>query len=302
VIHTDLHLADGDWAAFAGLMKRPVVLGHEVVGRVVEKGRAVSELAAGDRVGVPWVYWSCGTCEPCKMGRENLCAARAITGVTVDGGYAEFLKAKASHALKVPQNLTPAEAAPLFCAGVTVHRAIKLAGLRAGDRLAVFGVGGLGHFAVQVAKAAGAEVLAIDVGEEKLALARACGADQTYNAMSAELVGQLRATGGVHVALVTAAAKKAYDLAFGSLRPAGTLVVVGLPAEDLSFNPTLLTAGECRIVSSAVGTRQDLREVLEMAAAGKLRSRVETKPLAQINAVLELMRRGQITGRTVVTP
>ncbi len=302
VCHSDLHVADGDWSQFAGIVKRPVVLGHEVVGRVVEKGADVRELRVGERVGVAWIHWTCGRCEQCSEGRENLCRHQLITGVMVDGGYAEFLKAKASHALRVPEGLNPAEAAPLFCAGVTVYRAIKNADVAPGARLAVFGIGGLGHLAVQVGRAFGAEVFAIDIADEKLKLAAACGAAQTLNAATTDVIAALQSKGGVHVALVASAAKAAYDMAFYSLRPAGSLVVVGLPAENIAFPPTLMAAGEVRILASAVGTRQDLRDVLEMAAAGKVRCQMTSRPLEKVNETLEEMRRAQIAGRVVLTP
>ncbi len=302
VCHSDLHLADGDWAQLAGVVKRPLVLGHEIVGRVVEKGEAVRELRVGDRVGVPWIYWSCGQCEFCREGLENLCPQQLMTGVTVDGGYADFVKARASHALRIPDKLAPEEAAPLFCAGVTVYRALRQARVSAGCRLAVFGIGGLGHLAVQIGKTFGAEVTAIDVTEEKLSLAAELGAHERLNAASSDVVSKVRAKGGAHIALVTSAAKAAYDMAFYSLRPVGTLVVVGLPSENLSFPAILMAAGEIRIQASAVGTRQDLGEVLAMAAAGKIRCRVTTSPLANVNEVFDRLRRGQILGRVVLTP
>jgi propanol-preferring alcohol dehydrogenase len=302
VCHSDLHVADGDWTQLAGIVKRPVILGHEVVGRVVERGGAVEDLQIGDRVGVPWVYWSCGACEFCREGNENLCAKQMITGVTVDGGYAEFLVARASHAQKIPDGLSSAEAAPLFCAGVTVYRALKQARISPGSRLAVFGVGGLGHLAVQIGRAFGAEVTAIDLSPEKLELARACGAARTLNAAVTDVVKELRRTNGVHAAIVTSAARAAYDMAFYSLRPGGTLLVVGLPAENICFPPILMAAGEIRIHATAVGTREDLREVLAMAAEGKIRCEVSARPLAQANEVLEELRRGRVSGRVVLTP
>ena len=302
VCHSDLHVADGDWTQLAGIVKRPVILGHEVVGRVVERGRAVEELQVGDRVGVPWIYWSCGACEFCRGGNENLCAKQMITGVTVDGGYAEFLVARASHAQKTPGGLSSAEAAPLFCAGVTVYRALRQARISPRSRLAVFGVGGLGHLAVQIGRAFGAEVAAIDLSPEKLELARSCGAARTFNSAATDVVKELRGTNGVHVAMVTSAAKAAYDMAFYSLRPGGTLLVVGLPAENICFPPILMAGGEIRIRASAVGTREDLREVLAMAAEGKIRCEVSTRPLAQANEVLEELRRGRVSGRIVLTP
>lgn len=302
VCHSDLHVADGDWKQFAGIVKKPLILGHEIVGRVIEKGAEVQDLQVGDRVGVPWVHWTCGVCEFCKDGNENLCIKQAITGVTVDGGYAEYAKAPASHAMKVPPNLPPQEVAPLFCAGVTVYRALKHSKISAGQRLAVFGVGGLGHLAIQIGHSVGAEVTAIDVSDEKLELAKSLGASHTFNAASSNVVKELRAKGGVHVAIVTSAAKVAYDIAFYGLRPTGTLLVVGLPADDICFPPIMMAAGEVRIQATAVGTRDDLREVLAMAAAGKVRCQVTSRPLAQANEVLEDLRRGRIAGRVVLTP
>lgn len=299
--HSDLHVADGDWPQLAGIVKRPLILGHEIAGQVVEKGPAVHDLQIGDRVGVPWIYWSCGDCEFCREGNENLCTRQKITGVTVDGGYAEFVKAPASHALKIPDSLSALEAAPLFCAGLTVYRALKGAGIVSGQRVAVFGIGGLGHLAVQVGRAFGAEVTAIDISEEKLELARSFGATSALAATS-DAVKQLRRKGGVHVALVTSAAKAAYDMAFSCLRPTGTLLVVGLPSENICFPPILMASGEVRIRASAVGTRQDLREVLGMAAAGNLRCQVVARPLVEANEVLNELRRGQVSGRVVLTP
>jgi alcohol dehydrogenase, propanol-preferring len=300
--HSDVHVADGDWKQLVGIVKRPLILGHEIAGHVVEKGEAVDDLQNGDRVGVPWIHWSCGECEFCREENENLCSRQRITGVTVDGGYAEFVKAPATHALKIPHGLSALEAAPLFCAGLTVYRALKGAGMLPGQRLAVFGIGGLGHLAVQLGRALGADVIAIDVSDEKLELARSFGATGTLNAATSDAVKELRRTGRVQVALVTSAAKAAYDAAFSSLRPTGTLLVVGLPAENICFPPILMAAGEIRIHASTVGTRQDLREVLAMAAAGKVRCQVVARPLAQANEALDQLRNGQVSGRIVLTP
>lgn len=301
VCHSDLHVAGGDWKQFAGIVKRPLILGHEVAGHVVEKGSAASEFVIGDRVGVPWIHWTCGTCEPCREGNENLCTKQKITGVTVDGGFAEFIKAPSSHVVKIPSRLSPVEAAPLLCAGLTVYRALKQPGLLPGQRLAVFGVGGLGHLAVQIGGGMRAEVIAIDVADEKLALAISLGAAAALHAGTSDVARELHRRGGVHVALVTSAAKAAYDTAFRCLRPAGTLLVVGLPAENLCFPPIMMAAGEVRIRASAVGTRQELREVLALADAGKLRCQVATRPLSEVNRALQELDRGQVTGRVVLT-
>lgn len=300
VCHSDLHIVDGDWKQFGGITKIPLVPGHEVAGRVAEVGSGVRDLKPGDRVGVPWIFWTCGECEFCREGNENLCVKQKITGLTVDGGYAEYIKAPATHATKIPGPISSAQAAPLFCAGVTVYRAIKKAHLAAGQRLAVFGVGGLGHLAIQIGKHLGAEVTAVDVAEDKLALASSLGAARTLNSDSANVVKEIRRAGGMHVILVTSGAKAAYDTAFPCLRPTGRLLVVGLPAE-ICFPPIMMAAGEVHIQASAVGTRQDLAEVLDMAAAGKLHCQVATRPLADANAVLDEMRTGKISGRVVLT-
>ena len=300
VCHSDLHVAEGDWTQLAGIVKKPLILGHEIVGRVVERGAAVQNVRVGERVGVPWVQWTCGQCEFCREGNENLCVQQRITGVMMDGGYAEYAKAPASHVVKIPDTLPSEQAAPLLCAGVTVHRALKQAKIRAGQRLAVFGVGGLGHIAVQIGRAAGAEVTAIDISEEKLALAKSLGAARTMNAATSKVVKEVRGSGGVHVALVTSAAKSAYDMAFYCVRPTGTLLAVGLPAQEVAFPAILMAAGEIRIKASSVGTRDDLREVLAMGAAGTVHCQVTTRPLAEVQEVLGQLSGGEVSGRVVL--
>ncbi len=300
VCHSDLHVAGGDWTQLAGIVKKPLILGHEIVGRVVERGAGAKGVEVGDRVGVPWVQWTCGLCEFCREGNENLCAKQRITGVMVDGGYAEYAKAPASHVVKIPEALVSEQAAPLLCAGVTVHRALKQAKIRAGQRLAVFGVGGLGHIAIQIGRTAGAEVTAIDISEEKLALAKSLGAARTLNAATSKVIKEIRGSGGVHVALVASATKSAYDMAFPCVRPTGMLLVVGLPAQDIAFPAIMMAAGEIQIKASSVGTRADLREVLAMGAAGKVTCQVTTRPLAEAQEVLGQLSRGEISGRVVL--
>jgi propanol-preferring alcohol dehydrogenase len=301
VCHSDLHLAGGDWPAFAKLIKKRLIPGHEIVGRAVELGEGVEAALLGARVGVSWVYWSCGDCVTCREGRENICKNRGITGVTVDGGYAEFMVAKASHVIPVPDALDSAEAAPLFCAGVTVVRALRNADVRSGQSVAVFGVGGLGHLAVQAACAMGAEVIAVDVDDAKLALAKESGAVRTMNSSKVDAGAELRASGGVHFALVATPAKAAYDAAFASPRAGGAVLIVGLPNEPLTFDAVKFARSEARILTSVVGTRQDVRDTLALAAAGKLHCKVERRPLAQINEIFDEMKRGAIVGRVVLS-
>jgi alcohol dehydrogenase, propanol-preferring len=302
VCHSDLHVADGDWPQIIPITKMPLILGHEIAGRVVEKGVSVDNLELGDRVGVPWVHWTCGECEFCREGNENLCIKQKITGVSVDGGYAEFVKAPASHAQRIPEELSCIEAAPLFCAGVTVYRALKRANIKPGQRLAVFGVGGLGHLAVQIGHGLGAIVTVIDVTEEKLARAKELGASVTLNSAASNVVKEIRRAGGVHAALVASAAKAAYDMAFRCLRPTGSLLVVGLPSEPICFPAIQMAALEVHIQASSVGTRDDIKELLAMAAAGKIHSQITTRPLADANEVLAELREGRVSGRIVLTP
>jgi len=303
VCHSDLHIADGDLPGFRALTKQRVIPGHEVVGRVVRCGPSVTNLQVGDRIGVPWLYRACGTCEQCQEGNENLCRQdAAVTGMTVDGGYAQFMCASSAYAVRIPEQLRDEEAAPLLCAGVTSYRALKKAGVAAGQRVAVFGIGGLGHLALQLARAMGAEVYALDVSEEKLTLARELGAEHVLQVTDPDALKSLRRRGGVHAAVVTSAAQAAYNAALKSLRPNGTLCVVGLPAEPLQFQALALVGAEANIIGSAVGTREDLRAVLELAAQGRLRCRVDVRPLTNIKDVLAAMRRGAIQGRVVIDP
>lgn len=300
VCHSDLHIIEGDWKQFGGITKIPLIPGHEIAGRVAEAGSGVRDLKPGDRVGVPWIHWTCGECEFCRAGFENLCSRQKITGCTVDGGYAEYIKAPASHATRIPGGISAAEAAPLFCAGVTVYRALKQARLASGQRLAVFGVGGLGHLAIQIGKEMGLEVTAVDVSDDKLELAKSLGASRTMNSSSANVAKEVRRAGGMHAVLVTSGSKAAYDTAFPCVRPTGKLLVVGLPAE-ISFPPIMMAAGEIRVQASAVGTRQDLEEVLAMAAAGKLHCQVSTRRLDEVNTIMDEMKAGKIAGRVVLT-
>ena len=190
----------------------------------------------------------------------------------------------------------------MFCAGVTSYRALRKANVVAGQRVAVFGIGGLGHLAVQLARSMGAEVFALDVSEEKLAFAHELGADHALNAADPDALKSIRKRGGVHTAVVTSAARVAYDSAMKVLRPNGTLCVVGLPSEPLQFQALALAGTETHVVGSAVGTREDLRAVLDLAAKGLVRCRVEVSPLSKVNDVFDAMRRGLIHGRVVLDP
>ena len=228
-----------------------------------------------------------------------MCARQSITGVSVDGGFAELFRAPASHVVRIPDQLSSHEAAPMLCAAVTVYRALNHADILPGHRLAVFGVGGLGHIGIQIGRELGAAVTAVDLSEEKLELAKSLGAAEGVNAGTTDAGRFLRKQGGVHVALVTSAAKAAYDAAFQSVRPGGTLLVVGLPAENICFPPIMMASREIHVKASAVGTRNDVDQVLALAAAGKIRCRVSLRELDQANEVLQELRSGTVLGRLV---
>jgi propanol-preferring alcohol dehydrogenase len=293
-------MARGEWPGVTAKIGFPAVLGHEAVGRVVEKGSKVASIDTGQRVGVGWLHSTCGECEHCNSGSENICTSRTVTSVAAPGGYAEYMRIRATHALAVPDSVAPELAAPLFCAGLTVFHACRQADLYSGQRVAIFGVGGLGHLAIQLAVNAGCEVIAVDVSEKKLDLARKLGVTETVLTSAPEAVAMLKIDGGPHVAMVTSAAKAAYDLAFKTLRRRGTLMVVGLPKEDLTFFADDLVVSECRIIGSAVGTRAEMRELLALAAAGKIKCEVETVRLDQVQDVYARMTRGELTGRAVI--
>jgi propanol-preferring alcohol dehydrogenase len=302
VCHTDLHVAEGDWTEMNALYKLPLILGHEGVGTVDELGPGVTRLCVGDRVGIAFLHEACGACDNCVEGHENFCPTQTMTGVTVDGCHAEYAIAKAAFVGKLPDGLGFREAAPLCCAGVTVYGALKRAQVRLGQRVAVVGIGGLGHLAVQIAKAMGGCVTAVDVADDKLALAKRLGADHVVNSRSDDAVQAMQAQGGMHVALVTSAASAAYQTAFFGLKNCSKLVVVGIPSEPLSISPILQIAKGVEIIPQAVGTRQDLAEVFALGATGAVRCETTLEPLERVNDVLRAMAKGQVLGRVVLQP
>lgn len=301
VCHSDLHLAAGDWDLLRPVTKVPLILGHEVAGTVAAVGDGVTELKVGDRVGVPWIHWTCGQCEFCKEGKEELCLKQKVTGCMVDGGFAEYLLAPATHASPLPASLSAVDAAPLLCAGLTVYKAMKASGVSTGQRLAVFGVGGLGHLAVQIARAMDVHVCAIDVADDKLEFAKSLGAEWTVNAQTEQVHKRLRAIGGAHVAMVTSASPAAYETALRCLRRGGTMAVVGMANDPFKVSAVSMVSGEYRIVASAVGTRADLRELFALVEKYPIRCRIETRPLDQAQQVFEELKRGAVLGRIVLT-
>jgi propanol-preferring alcohol dehydrogenase len=271
-----------------------------VVGEVAAVGEGVRNFKVGDRAGIGWIYRTCGHCEYCASDRERFCSEYAATGYMVDGGFAEYVTAPASHAVSVPAELTFAEAAPLYCAGLTAYRAVKISGIRVGETVAVWGAGGLGQCAVQIAKAQGAKVIAVDIAQGKLETARRLGADLAVNAAREKAEEVISSSGGAHVALCFVPAEHAVARAFESLRLCGTLVLVGLPPGIFTLPIIGCVRKGARILTCAVGTRQDLREVLALATVGKVKCIVETCGLDHLNEVFRRMQMGKVEGRVVM--
>lgn len=279
--HTDIHAAHGDWPVKP---KLPFIPGHEGVGIVESVGKGVTNVKEGDRVSLPWLAFACGECEFCVQGREVVCPNAQYGGYFWDGGYAEYAKANAKYAGKVPEGVSPFDAAPLTCAGVTTYRAVKLSGARSSDLVAVFGIGGLGHMALQYAKIAGAAVVAIDLLDDKLEMAKELGADYTVNASKQDPVEEIKKLGGADAAISVAVAPKAFEQAYRSLRPGGTVVFVALPADNFLQVPIFETvAQEITLRGSFVGTRMDLQETYELHAQGKTKVLYETRKLDDVN-------------------
>ncbi|WP_341894088.1 alcohol dehydrogenase AdhP [Ferrovibrio terrae] len=298
VCHTDLHAAEGDWPVKP---KPPFIPGHEGVGYVAAVGSGVRHVKEGDRVGVPWLYSACGHCEHCLGGWETLCETQQNTGYSVNGGFAEYVLADPDYVGHLPANIGFVEIAPVLCAGVTVYKGLKVTDTKPGDWVAISGIGGLGHMAVQYATAMGLNVVAVDIDDAKLALARRLGAALTVNARQTDPAAFVRKEiGGAHGVLVTAVSLKAFQQALGMVRRGGTVSLNGLPPGDfpLSVFDTVLNGITVR--GSIVGTRLDLQEALAFAGAGRVQATVKTERLENINDVFARMHRGEIEGRIVL--
>ncbi|MGX1617522.1 alcohol dehydrogenase AdhP [Micromonospora chalcea] len=298
--HTDIHAARGEWPVKP---TPPFVPGHEGVGLVEQVGPGVTEHAVGDRVALPWLGWACGTCSYCVTGWETLCESQRNTGYSIDGAHAEYAVASARYAVRVPDGVDPFEAAPLTCAGVTTYKAVKVAGVRPGERVAIFGIGGLGHLAQQYAQIFGAETVAVDVTAEKLELATSLGAAHTVDAASTDPVERITALGGVDVAIVLAASPRVIEQAHRSLRRGGRLVLVSLPADNAITLPVFETVLKgITVLGSIVGTRADLAEVFALHAAGRTRVVYETRKLDDINDAVDDVLAGRVAARLVLQP
>jgi propanol-preferring alcohol dehydrogenase len=297
--HTDIHAAHGDWPVKP---TPPFVPGHEGVGIVTAVGDGVTNRAVGDRVAIAWLGHACGHCDYCVSGWETLCEEQQNSGYSIDGAFAEYAVADATYVVPVPANVTSFDAAPLTCAGVTTYKAIKVAHIRPGERVAIFGVGGLGHLAVQYARLVGAEVIAVDLTDEKLDLARELGADHTVNAATTDPVQAIADLGGADVAVALAVTPTAFEQAYASLRRGGRLVCVALPPEadgpmHLPIFDTVLKG--IHVIGSIVGTREDLVEVFRLHALGRTRVIAESRKLDEVNDAIDDVLHGRTSARLV---
>ena len=298
VCHTDLHAVNGDWPVQATL---PLIPGHEGVGTVVAVGAGVSHVKEGDRVGVPWLFTACGHCQYCLSGWETLCETQQNTGYSVPGSFAEYVLADPNYVGHLPDALSFHEAAPIICAGVTVYKGLKETEVRPGEWVVISGIGGLGHLAVQYAKAMGMHVAAVDISPDKLTLAQSVGADLVVDAALEDPVAAIqKAIGGAHGVLVTAPSQPAFAQGVGMLRRGGTLALVGLPPGTFDLNIFEVVLTRKTIRGSIVGTRLDLAESLAFATEGRVKVHYHREPLENINQVLTDMQAGNIDGRVVL--
>lgn len=304
VCHSDVHHVDGS-AGDITISKFPHILGHEVTGQVDKMGSDVTHLQVGDRVGVSHMF-ACGRCPNCLSGEEEVCDTlfsddAYIGGVTADGGYAEYMRVPANFALPLPEELDYVEAAPLFCAGLSVYAALKCAHIKPGQRAAILGVGGLGHMAIPIARAMGAEVIAITSSDWKVALSKELGAAQVISG-NGDIGQKLRAAGGADVVVSTTIDTKAIVNVMGGLSPNGALVLTGLTLEPLPIVPERLIFGQQRILASRAGSRLDLHELMQLSVQNNIRPLTETFPLDEVNQAHDRVRSNQVRFRAVLTP
>ena len=298
VCHTDLHACQGDWPVKP---KVPLIPGHEAIGYVVAIGPGVKNVKEGDIVGVPWLYSACGCCEFCITGWETLCESQQNGGYSVDGGYAEYVIADARYVAHFPANVNFLEIAPIICAGVTVYKGLKETDTKPGEWVAISGIGGLGHLAVQYAKAMGLHVAAIDVSDDKLQLAKSLGAELTVNAREQDPGEFLKKeTGGMHGVLVTAVSPIAFKQGISALRRKGTISLNGLPPGSFELPIFQTVLNRYTVRGSIVGTRKDMQEAIAFAIEGKVKATVHAAKLENINSVFDQMKKGEIDGRVVL--
>ena len=287
-------MIEGELQQFGVPAKLPIIPGHEVTGVIESVGKKTLGFTRGDRVGVQVLWNTDGTCEFCLSGRENLCLKRQTTGEAVDGGYAEFMVAPSNFVHRLPSNLGFEESASLFCPGITAYHAVKRANIREGQKVAVIGIGGVGHMSLQFAKLAGAETVAVDRSQEKLKLASDIGAD--YTKTTIELEDFVAETGRPDIVMVHAPSQKAVDQALRVVKRGGIVLMGVLGNVNVCFPE------EHSIMGSVIGTRQEMNDTLRLASMGKVKVDWTRYPLSDAQGVLLKLKQGKIIGRAILTP
>jgi D-arabinose 1-dehydrogenase-like Zn-dependent alcohol dehydrogenase len=296
VCHSDAIAKEG---MFGGPF--PIIPGHEVAGVIEALGDGVVGWTIGQRVGVGWFGGNCGHCDPCRRGDLMSCRNMQIPGITCDGGYAEAMVVRASALVRIPDELAAADAAPLLCAGVTTFNGLRKTDARAGDTVAVIGLGGLGHLGVQFAARMGFRTVAIARGADKAELARQLGAHRYIDAASADVVDELTKLGGAKVILATAPSSAATSAAIRGLSAQGTLVVVGVGAEPLQASALDLIGARRALKGHASGIATDSEDTLSFSVLSGVRARIEAMPLEQANQAYARMMAAEARFRMVLT-
>ncbi|HEX2904850.1 MAG TPA: zinc-dependent alcohol dehydrogenase [Jatrophihabitans sp.] len=295
--HTDIHAAHGDWPVKP---TPPFVPGHEGIGVIEQLGTGVTSRQVGDRVAIAWLGYACGECRYCNSGWETLCESQRNSGYSVNGAFAEYAVVPAAFATPVPGGISSMDAAPLTCAGVTTYKAVRVARVAPAETVAVFGIGGLGHLALQYARIAGAFTIAVDVKDRKLELARQLGADHLVNATDCDPAEAIQQLGGADVAIALAASPESFEQAFRSLRRGGRLVCVALPADGTMQIPIFDTVIRgISVIGSIVGTRSDLADVFRLHAAGRTKVVAVEHKLDEVNAAIGDVLAGDVPARIV---
>lgn len=293
---TDVHIWKGEHAPPA----LPLIMGHEGVGRVVALGPNATRLKLGDRVGIGYVYGACGHCRDCLTGGENYCPDFDATGYSAPGCFAEYVALRDSWAAKIPDGVDPIQAAPLMCAGAAAYASIKNTGVQVGDTVAIFGLGGLGQYAVQLAKLSGLRVIAVDVSEGKLATAKALGVDECVVADSSA-GDAIKALGGAHGCVNFAPVTTTWQIMLDACNPRATIVLTGVPAGEMSFYTYQVVERGLTVKGSSASNRQEMTELLALASGGHVRGVINDQPFENINEALIDLKEGRVEGRTVLT-
>ena len=297
ICHSDVLVKDGIWPG----LQYPRVPGHEVAGRIDAVGDNVTAWNVGQRVGVGWHGGHCFVCEQCRRGDFAMCINRKVTGFDFDGGYAEYMVAPATALALIPDDVPAEEAGPFMCAGVTVFNALRNSGARAGDVVAVHGIGGLGHLGVQYARRMGFETVAINRGKEKEPLARKLGAHHYIDARATDVVAELQKLGGARVILATAPSAQAISPLVDGLSPSGLLLVPAAPAEPLTISMFSLIARRSSVAGWYSGTARDSQDTIEFSALSDVHPMIEKYPLDRVAEAYEQMHSGRVRFRVVLT-